>query len=77
VTTATLTTTDTPSTDTTSYYVLNAPSTDETAIEAEINRIALGLFSVIVATGQVPYIRSPWGNAAEMVARKPNGNIRD
>jgi hypothetical protein len=72
-----LTTTDTRSTDATSYYVLNAPSTDETAIEAEIDRIASGLFSVIVTTGQVPYIRSPWGNAAEMVARELNGNIHD
>jgi len=75
--TANLTATDTPATDATSYYILNAPSTAETAIEAEIDRIASGLFSVIVTTGQVPYIRSPRRNAAEMVARKLNGKIRD
>ncbi|KIM28562.1 hypothetical protein M408DRAFT_329345 [Serendipita vermifera MAFF 305830] len=76
-TTATLTATDTPETDATSYYILNSPSTSETAIEAEIDRIASGLFSVIVTSGQVPYIRSPRRNAAEMVARKLNGKIRD
>lgn len=77
-TTATLTATDTsPSTDATSYYILNSPSTAETAIEAEIDRIASGIFSVIVTSGQVPYIRSPRRNAAEMVARKLNGKIRD
>ena len=77
-TTASLTATDiSPSTDATSYYTLNSPSTAETAIEAEIDRIASGLFSVIVTSGQVPYIRSPRRNAAEMVARKLNGKIRD
>ncbi|KAG8812061.1 Vesicle trafficking between the ER and Golgi [Serendipita sp. 399] len=64
-------------TDLTSYYVLNAPSTTEQAIEAEIDRIANGLFSVVVTAGQVPYIRSPRRNAAEMVARKLNSKIRD
>ncbi|KAG8749562.1 Vesicle trafficking between the ER and Golgi [Serendipita sp. 396] len=64
-------------TDLTSYYVLNAPSTTEQMIEAEIDRIASGLFSVVVTWGQVPYIRSPRRNAAEMVARKLNTKIRD
>jgi sec1 family domain-containing protein 1 len=64
-------------TDSTSYYLLNAPSTTEQAIEAEVDRIANGLFSVVVTSGQVPYIRSPRRNAAEMVARKLNAKIRD
>ncbi|CAG8587643.1 14240_t:CDS:2, partial [Acaulospora colombiana] len=44
-------------TDSTSYYLLNAPSTTEQDIEAEVDRIANGLFSVVVTSGQVPYIR--------------------
>lgn len=64
-------------TELTSYYALNAPSATEQIIEAEIDRIATGLFSVVVTSGQVPYIRSPRRNAAEMVARKLNSKIRD
>ncbi|CAG7852025.1 SubName: Full=Related to SLY1 protein {ECO:0000313/EMBL:CCA75728.1} [Serendipita indica DSM 11827] len=64
-------------TELTSYYTLNAPSATEQTIEAEIDRIASGLFSVVVTSGQVPYIRSPRRNAAEMVARKLNAKIRD
>ncbi|KAJ1310211.1 hypothetical protein OPQ81_006954 [Rhizoctonia solani] len=52
------------------------PATEED-IENEVDRIANGLFSVIVTLGQVPYIRSPRGNAAEMVARKLESKIRD
>ncbi|KAG8763794.1 Vesicle trafficking between the ER and Golgi [Ceratobasidium sp. 423] len=60
-----------------SYALLNSPKSTEEDIESEVDRIANGLFSVIVTLGQVPYIRSPRGNAAEMVARKLESKIRD
>ncbi|KAH7340446.1 Sly1 vesicle trafficking sec1-like protein [Rhizoctonia solani] len=60
-----------------SYALLNSPKATEEDIEGEVDRIANGLFSVIVTLGQVPYIRSPRGNAAEMVARKLESKIRD
>ncbi|CAE6513514.1 unnamed protein product [Rhizoctonia solani] len=60
-----------------SYALLNSPKAAEEDIEKEVDRIASGLFSVIVTLGQVPYIRSPRGNAAEMVARKLESKIRD
>lgn len=60
-----------------SYVVLNNPKATEVDIEEEVERIAMGLFSVIVTMGIVPIIRSPRGNAAEMVARKLDAKIRD
>lgn len=60
-----------------SYALLNSPKATEEDIEAEVDRIANGLFSVIVTLGQVPYIRSPRGNASEMIARKLESKIRD
>ena len=36
----------------TSYHILNSPQTTEQEIEAEIERIASGLFSVVVTSGQ-------------------------
>lgn len=60
-----------------SYAVLNSPSSSEQQIEEEIERIASGLFSVVVTMGQVPIIRAPKGNAAEMVAKRLETKIRD
>jgi hypothetical protein len=40
-----------PSTTPTSYHILNSPQTTEQEIEAEIERIANGLFSVVVTSG--------------------------
>lgn len=60
-----------------SYVVLNDPKASEVEIEEEVERIAKGLFSVIVTMGIVPIIRSPRGNAAEMVARKLDAKLRD
>ncbi|KAL1407574.1 Vesicle trafficking between the ER and Golgi [Vanrija albida] len=60
-----------------SYVVLNDPKVTEVEIEEEVERIAKGLFSVIVTMGTVPIIRSPRGNAAEMVARKLDSKLRD
>ncbi|KAI0319046.1 Sec1-like protein [Amylostereum chailletii] len=66
-----------PSTQPTSYSILNSPSSSEQEIEGEIERIASGIFSVVATTGQVPIIRAPKGNAAEMVAKKLETRIRD
>ncbi|KAF7295098.1 Sly1 vesicle trafficking sec1-like protein [Mycena indigotica] len=60
-----------------SYTILNSPTSTEQQIEAEIERIANGLFSVVATAGHVPYIRCPRGNAAEMIAKKLETKIRD
>lgn len=60
-----------------SYKVLNDPKAGEVEIEEEAERIARGLFSVIVTMGSIPIIRAPRGNAAEMVARKLDAKLRD
>ncbi|KAA1467841.1 SLY1 protein [Dentipellis sp. KUC8613] len=62
---------------TSSYSILNSPSSSEQQIEAEIERIANGIFSVVATMGQAPIIRAPKGNAAEMVAKKLEQKIRD
>ncbi|THH00684.1 hypothetical protein EW026_g1893 [Hermanssonia centrifuga] len=49
----------------------------EQDIEAEIERVAAGLFSVVATMGHVPIIRCPRGNAAEMIAKKLEQKIRD
>ncbi|KAI0651970.1 Sec1-like protein [Trametes meyenii] len=59
------------------YAVLNSPGSAEQAIEEEIERVATGLFSVVVTNGHVPIIRAPKGNAAEMIAKKLEQKIRD
>ncbi|CAL1693989.1 unnamed protein product [Somion occarium] len=59
------------------YAILNSPSSIEQQIEEEIERVANGLFSVVVTMGHVPIIRAPRGNAAEMVAKKLETKIRD
>ncbi|OCH96411.1 Sec1-like protein [Obba rivulosa] len=59
------------------YAVLNSPSSSEQQIEEEIERVASGLFSVVVTMGHVPIIRCPKGNAAEMVAKRLETKIRD
>jgi hypothetical protein len=60
-----------------SYALLNSPRSAEDDIEAEIERIAAGLFSAVATAGHVPYIRAPRGNAAEMVAKRLEAKIRD
>lgn len=71
-----------------SYVVLNDPKAGEQDIESEVDRVAKGLFSVILTmsksfngheltTDVIPLIRCPRGNAAEMVARKLDAKLRD
>ncbi|GAA6059635.1 hypothetical protein JCM10212_004138 [Sporobolomyces blumeae] len=59
------------------YTLLNSPSTSETLIETLTDSISRGLFSVLVTMGQLPIVRAPRGNAAEMVARKLDRLLRD
>ncbi|GAA5913401.1 syntaxin-binding protein [Sporobolomyces salmoneus] len=68
------------------YSLLNSPTTSEESIESLTDSIAKGLFSVLVTMsssstsgggGGVPIIRAPRGNAAEMVARKLDRLLRD
>ncbi|KAF8592781.1 Sec1-like protein [Ramaria rubella] len=66
-----------PPTPHSSYALLNSPTTSEQQIEEELERLANGLFSVVATMGQVPYIRSPRSNAAEMIAKKLDTKIRD
>ena len=53
-----------------SYVRYNDPGSTEADMEAAMNGIAAGLFSVVATLGTVPVIRSPKGGAPEMVARK-------
>jgi len=70
------------------YYTLNNPTAAETVIEDTINRIVSSLFSVAVTMGTkssnstltlgvIPIIRCPKGNAAEMIAQRLDGKLRD
>lgn len=60
-----------------SYKRLNDPKAGQVEVEAETDRIAAGLFSSLATMGNLPIIRCPRGNAAELVARKLEGKLRD
>ena len=47
------------------------------AVEAETDRIAASLLSMLATLGSVPVIRAPRGNAAELVARKLEAKLRE
>ena len=59
------------------YRRLNDPSAGQAEVEAETDRIAASLFSSLATLGNLPIIRCPRGNAAELVARKLEGKLRD
>lgn len=59
------------------YELLHDPASKEDDIEAVVDRVASGLFSVLATLGQLPIIRCPPSNAAEMVARKLDSKLRD
>lgn len=59
------------------YSSLAAPKIQEQEIDDIIDRIVVGLFSVVLTMGQIPIIRCPRGNAAEMVAQKLDQKLRD
>ncbi|KAH9810424.1 Sec1-like protein [Melampsora americana] len=61
----------------TTYEILNDPRASEDDVEQTADSIAKGLFSVVATMAQLPIIRCPRGNAAEMVARKLDSRLRD
>lgn len=61
----------------TTYEALHDPKASEQDIEQIADQLAKSLFSVIATMGQLPIIRCPRGNAAEMVSRKLESKLRD
>ena len=61
----------------TTYELLHSSKSKEEDIDGIVDRVAGGLFSVLATLGQLPIIRCPRGNAAEMVARKLDSRLRD
>ncbi|GAK62335.1 sly1 vesicle trafficking sec1-like protein [Moesziomyces antarcticus] len=59
------------------YERLNDPKSGQKDVEDATDRIAAGLFSTLATMGALPIIRSPRGNAAELVARKLESKIRE
>ncbi|KAJ7541045.1 hypothetical protein O6H91_10G043100 [Diphasiastrum complanatum] len=59
------------------YVQLNDPSAKDKDIEAVVEGIVNGLFSVLVTLGVVPVIRCARGGAAEMVASVLDTRLRD
>jgi hypothetical protein len=60
-----------------SYFELHNPKASDTQIEALVSQIVSALFSIFITTGQIPVIRAPKGNAAEMVASGLESRLRD
>ncbi|KAI9763681.1 MAG: Vesicle trafficking between the ER and Golgi [Geoglossum simile] len=59
------------------YWALNSAVTKDEELDAVVDRIVSGLFSVIVTLGVIPVIRCPRGGAAEMVSVKLDRKLRD
>ena len=51
------------------YSIYNSPSTDEGVMKSIIDKVCLGLFSVVCTWGKVPIIRCKRGGIAEAIAR--------
>uniref|UniRef100_A0A0A9Y8F8 Protein sly1 homolog n=1 Tax=Lygus hesperus TaxID=30085 RepID=A0A0A9Y8F8_LYGHE len=63
--------------DSISYYAINRGDIKDTEMEAIMDSTVDSLFSVFATLGTVPIIRSPRGNAAEMVAEKLDKKLRE
>ncbi|KAL6702292.1 Sec1-like protein [Trichoderma pleuroticola] len=59
------------------YWALNSAKTSDAELDAVVDRIVSGLFSVVVTMGVIPIIRCPKGAAAEMVAQRLDRKLRD
>ncbi|GAM82673.1 hypothetical protein ANO11243_006550 [Dothideomycetidae sp. 11243] len=59
------------------YWAMNSPNTTDEELDAKVDRIVSGLFSVAVTMGSIPIIRCPKGGAAEMIAAKLDRKLRD
>nr|XP_018913157.1 PREDICTED: protein sly1 homolog [Bemisia tabaci] len=60
-----------------SYYAMNKGDIKDSEMEAIMDTIVESLFSVFVTMSAIPVIRSPKGNAAEMVAEKLDKKLRE
>jgi hypothetical protein len=59
------------------YSTLNSAQTSDEALDALVDRIVSGLFSVVVTMGTIPIIRCPRGGAAELIGTKLDRKLRD
>ncbi|KAK9870344.1 hypothetical protein WA026_006428 [Henosepilachna vigintioctopunctata] len=60
-----------------SYYAINKGDIKDTEMDNILDSIVDSLFSVFVTLGTVPIIRSPKGNAAELVSKKLDKKLRE
>lgn len=60
-----------------SYYSINKTAVKDTEMMGIIDAIVDSLYCVFVCLGAIPIIRSPRGNAAEMVAEKLDKRLRE
>ncbi|KAF3482656.1 uncharacterized protein GIQ15_01980 [Arthroderma uncinatum] len=59
------------------YWKINSAATKDEELDAVVDRIVSGLFSVSVTMGSIPIIRCPKGGAAELIAAKLDRKLRD
>jgi hypothetical protein len=59
------------------YYKINSPKTSDEDLDAIVDKVVSGLFSVSVTMGSIPIIRCPKGGAAELIATKLDRKLRD
>lgn len=60
-----------------SYYTFSSAKVEEAVVEAALDRIVSGLFSVAVTMGSVPIIRCPQSELAKVIATKLDRKLRD
>lgn len=59
------------------YWTMNSAETKDEDLDATVDRVVSGLFSVAVTMGTIPIIRCPKGGAAELVGAKLDRKLRD
>ncbi|KAJ5749301.1 uncharacterized protein N7511_010997, partial [Penicillium nucicola] len=59
------------------YYKINSGKTSDEELDAIVDNVVGGLFSVSVTMGTIPIIRCPKGGAAELIATKLDRKLRD
>ncbi|KAA8646538.1 hypothetical protein EYZ11_010736 [Aspergillus tanneri] len=59
------------------YWKINSAQTSDEDLDAIVDKIVSGLFSVSVTMGSIPIIRCPKGGAAELIATKLDRKLRD
>ncbi|KAJ5161271.1 hypothetical protein N7492_006663 [Penicillium capsulatum] len=59
------------------YHKINSGKTSDEDLDAIVDKVVSGLFSVSVTMGSIPIIRCPKGGAAELIATKLDRKLRD